>query len=204
MTFIHELLGSWQSVIALIVAALGIPHAWVRLRDGALRVSQRRERHLIRLLRGNKHYSGSVLELQLALRQAFGRVIDDQDFRFSETRHNPLLLLRERLSAGRFIRLNDEKSGYIDARKHCRSISLNAFANLSIVLGTIAFFPLAFFTISAWQEHLLLGVTAAVESLSIEWLLILVSANVDAAVRVLSLENHPPIVVKEVIPASPE
>lgn len=197
MTEWMDLLKSGPSVItACLGVLLGLATKWWRLRETGVRISQRRQQELMKLLHNHVWRKQPALSLQLAIQQAFGKTLDERDFCFIQTRHNPLKLLLDRLTAGPSVRLRDTGDGYEDDRL-LRWPSTKATGFAAVFLGALLVFPLFFFVLWAWHTHWLAGMIACAEAVTLLWLSVSVSINMDASARVLSLKHHPAVALPD-------
>lgn len=183
---------SFQNIILAIGGLLSLFVTWRRLREGSIRLAQSKERDLRRLLENAKWEEVTPMCLQLALRQAFGLHIDERDFYFCQTRHDPLGLLLDRLGIKQSVSLNTDGTGYCDNRVLRKILSPRAEGWISFLLATVLLLPSIVFVLLAWKQNIVLGVVATVEALFIFFGLIQFSVHANTVRRVITLENHPP------------
>ncbi len=187
----------WQVIAVLIAIAISVFAAWWRLREGSVRISQRREQHLRKLLEKKQSLlKVPPLLLQMNVRQAFGRSMDEREFVFIQARHNPMALLKKRLSAGDFVRLRAGGDGYEDART---SIQLRQFPCVALswlfpLAGGIFLPPAIYLVLLAWTKGgVIAGVLATLETIALLWFVVYVSTKAQAASEVLGFEELHPV-----------
>ena len=181
-----------QALIAAVVALFAIPRVYLKFQGENLRLNLSKERSLFLLLEKNPELDGSSLKLQLALRRTFGKTVSDQDYFFAIKRFNPLGHLQKRLMAGSLIKLNREGTAYIDARKNA-FFSLSKASVWSSIAAAVMLFPLVFFVFSSWVENYIVGLIALIETVAIEWFLLIFSRDAEVAARLLSIDDLYPI-----------
>lgn len=183
-------------IIAGLSVLLGLLIKWRRLRETGVRISQRRQQELMKLLHNHAWRKQPTLSLQLAMQQAFGKSLDERDFCFIQTRHNPLKLLQDRLAAGPSVRLRDTGDGFEDNRLlRWPSTQVTGFA--AVFLAALLVIPLSIWVVWAWYTHWVAGVFAGVEAVFLLWLFVSISINMDASTRVLSLKHHPALALSD-------
>jgi hypothetical protein len=128
---VPDLVFSWSQALQFVIAAIpvGFLAKWLSYRERRWRFSSRKTKALRRMLKGNAWRDAPPIELQYAFQDAFGRSFDPVDLAFIEGRQKPLVLIRDRLTAGPAVRLNAAGSGFERAaNSFTRHLSLTVWA----------------------------------------------------------------------------
>lgn len=194
-----ELLLTPAGIAKFITAFLALIFLWFRLKESTLRISQRRQQGLRKLLEKKTALSVPPLLLQMDLQQTVEMAMDEREFAFIQSRHSPLSLLNKRKSAAHFARFKDTSDGYEDARsKWARKIvSLQASSWIFLIGSSLALPFLIIFVMWAWSVHPIPGVFAIVEAAWLVWGSAHLSIKLAAAHQLLSLDKSHPALSKD-------
>lgn len=181
-----------QYALVCLASALAILVGWWRLRDNSLRLSNRRWQPLLRLLESERWRGVPPLVLQKALKDVVGQQMDEREFEFILSRHNPLRLLGCRKGAGDGVTFCMRSFQYVDSRSK-PWLSLKHMRQIGLGLPFLLCVPMVVFGIWAANTDPYHGtLIVAYFVAAICWLL-RTGLRAEWAMDVISLKGHEPL-----------
>jgi hypothetical protein len=188
-----DILGALEAFSVVQKVFLALPFlglaGWLSYRERRWRFSAKRTKAFRQLLKNDNWQRASVLDLQFALHDAFGRGLEPAELAFIATRSRAVALLNDRIEAGGNVRFKDDFTGW---ELPTRSVkNQKRLARGLIVLGFLggglALFAGAFILVAPNAATLLAFAYFVFFSLMGFGL----ASQFDASIRVVTLERYP-------------